>query len=55
LGKALVKKLWIWAVSNADTAQIQGFLRNHHAVVLPEKGTKLGQGFGPKNLGSGPF
>jgi hypothetical protein len=45
LGKALAEKSWIWAVSSADTAQIEGFLRDHPAAVLPDTGTKLGQGF----------
>ena len=44
LGKALAEKPSIWAVSGADTAQIEGVLRDHPAAVFPDKGTKLGQG-----------
>ena len=55
MAKALAEKPCIWAVSSADTAQIQGSLRNHHAVVLPEKGAKLGQGFARRTLNLGRF
>jgi hypothetical protein len=56
LGQGFEKtKIWIWAVSRGLSAQIQGFLSNSLIGVVAEKCTKLGQGFGQKNPGSGPL
>ncbi len=44
LGRLWREKPSIWAVSGADTAQIEGFLRTHPAAVSSHKETRLGQG-----------